>query len=305
MTAVRPPRCGTRRAGYAARQRQFLVEGRVALTVPASWLTQRVIAGPGSARVQVTSPSDPEVALHVTQSPTSRRDADRCRRSVETCDRHRTCGRVRRLQSGRSPAPAGPRSPIAKCVPATTCGGRCWSTGRSGSASDARAGPATRTPFAMRASRPCGRPTRSDKRARHGREIGWNRNVGAGTVVLGIRAKGDTSEHTGGCQHTEHRLRPDAIGRGHDRCPQRGNPGDAAGVHRQDERRCRRRCGAGLRPPGSRTWWIAGTPSRRGSTTSCTQSPKPFGTTRPCCARPAKAMPTTSPPPAETCDRGD
>ena len=47
----------------------FLVEGRVALTVPATWPTQRVIAGPGSARVQVTSPSDPEVALHVTQSP--------------------------------------------------------------------------------------------------------------------------------------------------------------------------------------------------------------------------------------------
>jgi type VII secretion-associated protein (TIGR03931 family) len=46
-----------------------LVEGRVALTVPADWPTQRVIAGPGSARVQVTSPSDPEVALHVTQSP--------------------------------------------------------------------------------------------------------------------------------------------------------------------------------------------------------------------------------------------
>ncbi|OBH08376.1 type VII secretion-associated protein [Mycobacterium sp. E1747] len=47
----------------------FLVEGRVAVAVPAGWPTQRVIAGPGSARVQVTSPSDPEVALHVTQSP--------------------------------------------------------------------------------------------------------------------------------------------------------------------------------------------------------------------------------------------
>ncbi|WP_068179487.1 type VII secretion-associated protein [Mycobacterium sp. UM_CSW] len=47
----------------------FLVEGRVALTVPAHWSAQRVVTGPGSARVQVTSPSDPEVALHVTQSP--------------------------------------------------------------------------------------------------------------------------------------------------------------------------------------------------------------------------------------------
>jgi type VII secretion-associated protein (TIGR03931 family) len=46
----------------------FLVEGRVALEVPAQWPMRRVIAGPGSARVQVTSPSDPEVALHVTQS---------------------------------------------------------------------------------------------------------------------------------------------------------------------------------------------------------------------------------------------
>ncbi|HEY2449394.1 MAG TPA: type VII secretion-associated protein [Mycobacterium sp.] len=47
----------------------FLVEGRVALSVPANWPTQRVVGGPGSARVQVTSPSDPEVAVHVTQSP--------------------------------------------------------------------------------------------------------------------------------------------------------------------------------------------------------------------------------------------
>jgi type VII secretion-associated protein (TIGR03931 family) len=65
-----------------------LVEGRVALTVPAGWLTQRVIAGPGSARVQVTSPSDPEVALHVTQSPTPGETlagaADRLRHAIDT-----------------------------------------------------------------------------------------------------------------------------------------------------------------------------------------------------------------------------
>lgn len=47
----------------------FLVEGRVAVEVPASWTVQRVTSGPGSARVQVTSPSDPQLALHVTQSP--------------------------------------------------------------------------------------------------------------------------------------------------------------------------------------------------------------------------------------------
>jgi type VII secretion-associated protein (TIGR03931 family) len=46
----------------------YLVEGRVALEVPAQWSTQRVIGGPGSARVLVTSPSDPETSLHVTQS---------------------------------------------------------------------------------------------------------------------------------------------------------------------------------------------------------------------------------------------
>lgn len=48
-----------------------LVEGRVALTIPAGWHTHRILVGPGSPRVQVTSPADAEVALHVTQSPTS------------------------------------------------------------------------------------------------------------------------------------------------------------------------------------------------------------------------------------------
>jgi type VII secretion-associated protein (TIGR03931 family) len=47
----------------------FLVEGRVALSVPASWSAQRMVSGPGSARVQVTSRADPDVALHITQSP--------------------------------------------------------------------------------------------------------------------------------------------------------------------------------------------------------------------------------------------
>lgn len=47
----------------------FLVEGRVALQVPAQWPVQRISTGPGSARVAVISPSDPQVVLHVTQSP--------------------------------------------------------------------------------------------------------------------------------------------------------------------------------------------------------------------------------------------
>jgi type VII secretion-associated protein (TIGR03931 family) len=65
----------------------FLVEGRVAVTVPAAWSAQRVITGPGSARVQVTSPSDPEVALHVTQSPVAGETlsgaAERLKRAID------------------------------------------------------------------------------------------------------------------------------------------------------------------------------------------------------------------------------
>jgi type VII secretion-associated protein (TIGR03931 family) len=65
----------------------FLVEGRVALSVPANWPTRRVVGGPGSARVQVTSPLDPEVALHVTQSPvageTLSGTAERLKRAID------------------------------------------------------------------------------------------------------------------------------------------------------------------------------------------------------------------------------
>ena len=72
----------------------------------------------------------------------ARRDAGRCRRSVETCDRHRTCRACSSTSIPPGSAPGGPRSPIAKSGPPTTCGGRCYSTGRCESASDARAGPA-------------------------------------------------------------------------------------------------------------------------------------------------------------------
>lgn len=65
----------------------FLVEGRVALAVPAYWPEQRVVTGPGSARVQVSSPSDPELALHITQSPvageTLSRTAERLKRAID------------------------------------------------------------------------------------------------------------------------------------------------------------------------------------------------------------------------------
>lgn len=66
----------------------FLVEGQVALVVPVGWPTQRVIGGPGSARVQVTSPTDPELALHLTQSSvlgeTLAGTAQRLQQAIET-----------------------------------------------------------------------------------------------------------------------------------------------------------------------------------------------------------------------------
>jgi type VII secretion-associated protein (TIGR03931 family) len=64
--------------GFAARQQgpgpasnmplTLLVEGRVGVMVPAKWVVERVTSGPGSARVQVVSPTDADVAVHVTQS---------------------------------------------------------------------------------------------------------------------------------------------------------------------------------------------------------------------------------------------
>jgi type VII secretion-associated protein (TIGR03931 family) len=64
--------------GFAARQEvrpvpatmpmTLLIEGRVGVMVPAQWTVQRVTSGPGSARVQVVSPDDADIAVHVTQS---------------------------------------------------------------------------------------------------------------------------------------------------------------------------------------------------------------------------------------------
>lgn len=45
-----------------------LVEGRVAVRVPAGWRLRRITAGPGSRRVELTSVTDPSAALHITQS---------------------------------------------------------------------------------------------------------------------------------------------------------------------------------------------------------------------------------------------
>jgi type VII secretion-associated protein (TIGR03931 family) len=46
----------------------LLVEGRVGVKVPVQWAVQRITTGPGSARVQVVSPSDADIVVHITQS---------------------------------------------------------------------------------------------------------------------------------------------------------------------------------------------------------------------------------------------
>jgi type VII secretion-associated protein (TIGR03931 family) len=55
-------------ADPAAVASTWLVEARVAVEVPAGWRTERIQSGPGSFRVQVVSPTDPHIAIHVTQS---------------------------------------------------------------------------------------------------------------------------------------------------------------------------------------------------------------------------------------------
>ncbi|VEG44919.1 type VII secretion-associated protein, Rv3446c family, C-terminal domain protein [Mycolicibacterium flavescens] len=56
---------GDREPNFAS---TLLMEGRVQVTVPAAWSVQHITSGPGSARAQITSPSDADVALHLTQS---------------------------------------------------------------------------------------------------------------------------------------------------------------------------------------------------------------------------------------------
>lgn len=45
-----------------------VVEGRIEVHFPTSWNIVRVTAGPGSRRLQATSPGDPDLAVHITQS---------------------------------------------------------------------------------------------------------------------------------------------------------------------------------------------------------------------------------------------
>jgi len=66
----------------------LLIEGRVAVEVPASWKARRITAGPGSPRLQVSSPDDSQAAVHVTQSAAARGEtlemtADTLRRAMK------------------------------------------------------------------------------------------------------------------------------------------------------------------------------------------------------------------------------
>lgn len=54
--------------GSSVPQTTLLVEGRVVVEVPATWTARRIAEGPGSPRLQVNSPTDPQVAVHLTQS---------------------------------------------------------------------------------------------------------------------------------------------------------------------------------------------------------------------------------------------
>lgn len=46
-----------------------LVEGRVGVQIPVGWHVQRVTDDAGSPRLQVFSPSNPDLVIHITQSP--------------------------------------------------------------------------------------------------------------------------------------------------------------------------------------------------------------------------------------------
>lgn len=48
-----------------------VTEGRVSARVPAGWALVRVVAGAGSARLQVISPQDPDAAILIAQSPST------------------------------------------------------------------------------------------------------------------------------------------------------------------------------------------------------------------------------------------
>lgn len=59
---------GSAEAAVADVEPAWIVEGRVAVQVPARWTVDRVLSGAGSARVQIVSPDDGGRIIHLTQS---------------------------------------------------------------------------------------------------------------------------------------------------------------------------------------------------------------------------------------------
>jgi type VII secretion-associated protein (TIGR03931 family) len=57
-----------RPAAYGPTTTTALIEGRVTMQIPADWSVRRISSGPGSARVEVVSPTNTQVALHLTQT---------------------------------------------------------------------------------------------------------------------------------------------------------------------------------------------------------------------------------------------
>ena len=65
VTSATPPKTTAHEADSVP---ESLVEGRLAVSIPALWTVERITGGPGSHRMQVSSPVDPGIALHITQA---------------------------------------------------------------------------------------------------------------------------------------------------------------------------------------------------------------------------------------------
>lgn len=68
VTALSVAAVGTGAEPVAVEEVTWLVEGRVAVEVPVTWTVERITSGSGSARLQMSSPSDPTTVIHLTQS---------------------------------------------------------------------------------------------------------------------------------------------------------------------------------------------------------------------------------------------
>ena len=108
----------------------LLVEGRVALKVPALWAVQRITSGPGSARVQVMAP-DNSIALYWSRSRRCVR-VRRCRAPRRRCAALSTVSRraYSASSSQRIVVRIALSSPIGNSAVGARPTGRCSSTAR-------------------------------------------------------------------------------------------------------------------------------------------------------------------------------